>query len=102
VIRPSAEVVGLVDRLEQVMIEAGDARKEHAARMRALNANYDATEEEFLTLFANFNRQQKERQERLLVIDQRERELTSGQEWKSLSRGVAHALDASAKADLGL
>ena len=96
------QVTVLVDQLEQLMIDAAEARKEHAHRMRSLNANYDATEEDFRALFTGFNVKQKIRQDWLLVIDERAREITTDREWKALSQGVAHALEASAKAELGL
>ena len=96
------EVEVLVDQLEQIMIEANEARKAHIERMGSLNANYDATEEEFRAAFADFNAKQRSRQDRILAIDQRARELTTDREWKALSRDVAHALEASARSELGM
>jgi hypothetical protein len=64
----SSQLVQLVGELEQAMIEARDARKTHDARLRSLNANYDATEEDFRTLFREFDEKKKERQDRILAI----------------------------------
>jgi outer membrane murein-binding lipoprotein Lpp len=98
----AAEAAGLVDQLEQVMIEASNARKSHAGRIRTLNASYDATEEDFKAVFADFNEKQRGRQDRILAIDERSRALTTDREWKALSRDVAHAFEASARAELGM
>jgi hypothetical protein len=98
----ASEAVGLVDQLEQVMTEAVDARNEHTVRLRELNASYDAAEENFRALFADFNAKQKGRQDRLLSIDQRAREITTDREWKAISKDVARALEASARAELGM
>jgi hypothetical protein len=96
----SAEVVGLVDQLEQIMIEAAETRKAHTARLHLLNANYDETEEDFKVAFAEFNAKQNSRQERILAIDQRARVLTTASEWKAIFKEVAHTLEAAARAEL--
>ena len=98
----SGELVGLVGELEQAMIEASEARKVHDARLRSLNANYDANEDDFRALFREFNAKKKERQDRILAIDERTRSLTTDVEWNALSKDVARALEASVKAEAGL
>jgi len=98
----SAEVVDIVDQLEQIMIEAADARKAHAARLHVLIADYDATEEDFKGAFAELNTKRDSRQDRILVIDQRARELTTNREWKAIFSKVAHAFESAAQAELGM
>ena len=51
----AAEVAVLVDQMEQLMIEATEARKAHQVRLRALVRDYDATEEDFRAAFREFN-----------------------------------------------
>lgn len=94
----SQKVAVLVDQLEQIMSEAVEARKANAARIAALNTNYDAKEDDFRALFKEFNAKRDARQERILVFDQRARALTTEKEWKAISRDVARALEESARA----
>ena len=96
----AAEVAGLVDQLEQTMIEAVEARKGHAVRMRSLNSNYDAPEEDFKAAFREFNEKRSSRQDRILAIDQQARALTTAGEWKAISKVAAHAFVAAAQAEL--
>ena len=95
-------VAVLVDQLEQLMAEAVEARKAHAAKVHALNSNYDAFEDDFRTLFREFNAKRDARQELILAIDQRARSLTTAKEWKAISRDVARALEESARAELAM
>jgi len=96
------KVAVMVDQLEQFMTEAAEARKAHSARIFALNTNYDATEDDFRSLFKDFNAKRDARQERILAFDQRARALTTEKEWKAISRDVARALEDSARAELGM
>jgi len=95
-------VAVLVDQLEQLMAEAVEARKAHAAKIHALNSNYDAFEDDFRTVFREFNAKRDARQERILAIDQRARSLTTPKEWKAISRDVARALEEAARAELAM
>jgi cysteinyl-tRNA synthetase len=76
----------LVDQLERLVIEANKDRKAHDEKIRSLNANYDATEEEFQTAFSGFNARQKDRQDRVLAINQRAKDLTTEEEWKAIAK----------------
>jgi membrane-bound lytic murein transglycosylase len=76
----------LVDQLERLVKEASNDRKAHDDRIRSLNANYDATEEEFQAAFREFNVRQKDRQDRLLEINQRAKDITTAEEWKALAK----------------
>jgi hypothetical protein len=82
----AAQGTDLVDQLERLVIEANKDRKAHDEKIRSLNANYDATEEEFQTAFSGFNARQKDRQDRVLEINQRAKELTTEEEWKALAK----------------
>jgi hypothetical protein len=80
------QAVGLVDELEQVTISAHGDFKAHADALRSLNANYDATEAEFGTLFREFNARRDARQARSLELNRRAKALLSADEWNALSR----------------
>jgi hypothetical protein len=80
----AAQGTHLVDQLERLVIEANNDRKAHDDKIRSLNANYDATEEEFQAAFREFNARQKNRQDRVLEINQRAKNLTTEEEWKAL------------------
>jgi hypothetical protein len=72
--------------LERLVIEANNDRKTHDDKIRSLNANYDATEEEFQAAFREFNGRQKNRQDRVLEINQRAKNLTTEEEWNALAK----------------
>jgi hypothetical protein len=76
----------LVDQLEHLVIEANNDRKAHYDKIWSLNANYDATEEEFQAAFREFNARQKNRQDRVLEINQRAKNLTTEEEWNALTK----------------
>jgi len=78
--------VALVDEMERITIAAHADYKDHEARLRALNANYDAKEEDFRTLFRDFNARRDERQARTLELNQRAKALVTAGEWQALAR----------------
>jgi len=80
----AAKGVILVDQLEQIMIDAANDRKAHVDRIRALNADYDATEEDFRVMFREFNAKRSDRQARIIDINQQAKNLTTMKEWKAL------------------
>jgi hypothetical protein len=82
----AAQGTDLVDQLERLTIEANKDHKAHDKKIRSLNANYDATEEEFQAAFLAFDARQKDRQERMLEINQQAKDLTTAEEWKALAK----------------
>jgi hypothetical protein len=82
----AAQGTSLVDQLESLVKEASKDRKAHDGKIWSLNANYDATEEEFQAVFRGFNVRQKDRQDRVLEINQRAKDLTTAEEWKALAK----------------
>ena len=83
----------LVDESEQLLLEANAGLKAHDARMRALNADYDATRDAFRAAFRDFNAQQAERLQRLLDIDRRAKGLATAEEWAALDRVREKAIE---------
>jgi len=78
--------VALVDEMERITIAAHAGYKDHEARLRALNANYDAKEEDFRTLFRDFNARRDARQARTLELNQRAKALVTAGEWQALAK----------------
>ena len=76
----------MVDQLERLVKEANNDRKVHDDTIRSLNANYYATEDEFQAAFSAFNARQKDRQARVLDVNQRTKALTTEEEWKALAK----------------
>jgi hypothetical protein len=82
----AAQGTYLVDQLERLVIEANKDRKAHYDKIWSLNANYDVTEEEFQAAFRAFNARQKNRQDGVLEINQRAKNLTTEEEWNALAK----------------
>ena len=78
--------VALVDEMERITIAAHADYKDHEARLRALNANYDAKEEDFRALFRDFNARRDARQARTLELNQGAKALVTAGEWQALAR----------------
>jgi hypothetical protein len=91
----AGKVIGQLDQLELLVQHADRERKAHDTALRALNANYDATEAEFEAVFAAFNARRSVRHQEALAINREIRSLTSADEWKALSRVKADVLDAA-------
>ena len=88
----ASQVAGLVDQAERVLIEANDDRKAHDARIQSLNADYDATEEDFRAAFREFNAKWNDHQDRILDLNQRAKALTTAKEWKALTKAQKEAV----------
>lgn len=98
----ASEAVDLVDQMEQLLIEAVEARKAHRAKILSLNANYDSTEEDFRATFKELNAKRDSRQDRSLAIAERARTLTTPREWEAISKNVAPVLEAAMRAEIGM
>jgi type IV pilus biogenesis protein CpaD/CtpE len=92
-----AELLTLTDEFEQLLDEAVASRSETEARIRALNADYDATEAEFVAALAKARESTRARQERLLEIQSRAKGILTAPEWNSLGKFRAIALEAAAE-----
>jgi len=86
------QALALVDEMEQLTITANGDYKDHEARLRALNANYDATPEEFRALFRDFNARRDKREAQTLDIHRRVKALLTPQEWQELAKLREEAL----------
>lgn len=88
----------LVDEIERLLSEVDADVKAHNDAMRALNADYDATEAAFRAAFRQFNARRNERQQRLLDINQRAKALLTAEEWEQLGAVSAAALERAIQA----
>ena len=94
----AAQGAQLVDEAERLLLDASTGLKAHDAKVRALNADYDATPEAFRAAFKDFNAQQSEHLQRLLDIDRRAKRLTTAQEWAALDKAREKALEKAVRA----
>src|SRR5687767_2790940 len=90
--------VGLVDEIAWLLAEADTDLKAHNARIRSLNADYDATQEAFRAAFRDFNAKQRERRQRVLDLNQRAKVLLTAEEWKALGNVREEALERTIQA----
>jgi hypothetical protein len=89
----AAQGTALVDEIERLLAEVDTDLKAHNARIRTLNADYDATPEAFRAAFRDFNARRNERQRRVVDINQRAKALLTAAEWKALGRVREEALE---------
>jgi uncharacterized lipoprotein YajG len=86
------QAAALVDEMEQLTIRANADYRDHEAKLRALNANYDATPDEFRALFGDFNARRDKRQAQALELNRRGKALLTLQEWQELAKLREEAL----------
>jgi len=91
----------LVDEMEQLTITANADYKDHEARLRALNANYDAAPEQFRALFRDFNARRDKREAQTVDLNRRAKALLTMQEWQELAKlregALRKAIDAGSE-----
>jgi hypothetical protein len=85
--------IALVDEVERLLTEAHADLKAHNARIRVLNADYDATQDAFRAAFQDFNAKQRAHQRRVVEINQRAKLLLTGDEWETLGKVRQEALE---------
>ncbi len=89
----AAQGTKLVDELTGILAEAGTDIRAHDARLRTLNANYDATQAQFQAAFRDFNARRDARQRRVLDLNQRGKALLTAEEWDALGKVREEALE---------
>jgi len=82
------EAVGLITQFEDIIIKTQIDRAEHRARIKALNADYDATETEFTTLLANINEEQDANREIAVDIRRKLALAVPASEWSRLVKAL--------------
>ena len=91
-----AELLSLADEFEKLLDEAVASRSKIEARIMALNASYDSTEAEFAAALAEARESTRARQERLLEIQSRAKDILTAAEWENLGQFRAIAIEAAA------
>jgi hypothetical protein len=87
------EVAGLVDQLERNFAEALKVNRTHLERLWALDADYDATEADFLKLFGDFNAGSVRRRDRFVELRDRLIAATTEAEWSELAKTRVRVLE---------
>ena len=87
----TSEVTELITQLEDVILQTQDDRSRHRAKIKALNANYDATEEEFTALLDSIGIEQDASREAAVDIRRKLALVVPADDWPDLVK----ALDAT-------
>ena len=91
----AAEITGLITQLENVVLQTQNDRKNHRQKIKALNANYDATEDEFSALLASISDEQDARREVVVDIRRKLAAAVSAEEWDKLIKALDKTQDES-------
>jgi hypothetical protein len=82
----SRAAVALVDEMEKIVGAAHAGIQDHNAKLKALNANYDATDEDFRAAFRDFNAARNRREDQTLDLNRRAKALLTAGEWNELAK----------------
>jgi type IV pilus biogenesis protein CpaD/CtpE len=82
------EVTELITQLEGVILQTQNDRSRHRARIKALNANYDATEEEFTALLAGISDDQDASREAAIDIRRKLALAVPADDWPDLVKAM--------------
>ena len=88
------KAAALVDQIQEQDREARNAVVDYRQRLGTLDANYDATEDDFNKLFAEFNQERRMHQHRLVDLWTQMAGLTTDAEWKALDKARVAAAKA--------
>jgi hypothetical protein len=98
------QLLVMIDELEQIALEAADEKASVMERIAALNADYDATPEQFDAILASFREHQKVRHCRITEVYEEARAVTTDDEWsvvgKMKKEALERALDAGKAAEI--
>jgi hypothetical protein len=95
------QALGLVDEVERLLANAVAGHRTHDARIRSLNADYDATPDAFRASFADFNAKRNERQRRMVEANQQAKTLLTAAEWQALTKVREEMLEKTLRAGDG-
>ena len=90
-------VVGIVDELQVAFTELREIAETRRERIRALNADYDATREQFLQLTDDFAVERNASHQRFQEVQAALRVSVTAEEWDSLERTNTRAMASLAK-----
>jgi len=89
------QLLVLVDALQQDLAELNRTVRKFRSDMRMLNANYDATRDDFDEILDDYNTTRKGKQREILTSYLKMKELTTPDEWKNLAKSEEKALSKS-------
>jgi len=87
------EVTAAVDDMQAIFGEALRATQAHTARLRALDADYDATQADMREALQDYNVGRAQRQARLLAARDRIAAATTEEEWQQLAKARRAVLE---------
>lgn len=79
------QLLALMNTLKQDLAELNRTVDEFGVNAQRLNANYDATKEDFHKIFDQFNTSRKRLQQEILASHYKMKELTTAEEWEDLA-----------------
>lgn len=91
----AAEITELITQLENVVLQTQNDRGNHRKKIKALNANYDASEDEFSALLASISDEQDARREVVVDIRRKLAAVVSAEEWDKLIKALDKTRDES-------
>ena len=81
----AAEFVALLNERDALVATQVDSIRRYRDAMRTLNADYDATREDFEILITGYNRSRRSVQSQFVDITNRMKGATTPEEWKTLA-----------------
>ena len=93
----AAEVLGIVDELETSFLAVRTNVQERRAKLRALNADYDATKEDFMALYDEARADMKSNGRTITAIHRRLVDSMTADEWDKVNKTQSKALNAALK-----
>jgi len=88
------QLVALANEFQQLTRESVAQIKGYRAKVAALNANYDATRQDYETVFSEQDASRESFIEKASAIRERMAALTTDSEWEELKKARLRALDA--------
>jgi septal ring factor EnvC (AmiA/AmiB activator) len=88
------QLVALTKEFQQVATDSIATIKSYRAKVAALNSNYDATREDYETLFNDQDARREAFIKKAVAIRQRMAVYTTDAEWEALKKARLRALDA--------
>lgn len=88
------QLVALANEFQQLTRESIAKIKSYRAKVAALNANYDATRQDYETVFSEQDASRESFIEKASAIRERMAALTTDSEWEELKKARLRALDA--------
>lgn len=91
------KAAALAESLRYIFVDAHEQLKKDIETYRTLDANFDSTDADFKSYFDSMNARGKERQDRVLAINEAMKSLLTAKEWQQLEDARKKALETDLK-----